>query len=80
MKVRELQKALSKLPPDMDILCWTEDEAIVPRGHLFRLLNVESVETVKGERTRDDDLVPTLKLQDSDESEVVAILNVTSDF
>jgi hypothetical protein len=80
MKVKELQQQLSKLDPDLEILCYSEDEALQDKDQVFRLLDIESVTTSEGERIRLDDGTPSLKFGKSPESEIIALLNVLSDF
>lgn len=79
MRVAELIEKLRKLDPKLEVLCYTEDEALQSEGHLFKLLDIESVEVSEGERCRVDE-VPTLKLGKGPESEKLAILAVTGDF
>jgi hypothetical protein len=80
MKVGELLDKLQNLDPKLEILCYTEDAPFLAKKHLFRLLDIESVETSDAERCRTDDRVPTLKLGLSSNSEKLAFLNVTADF
>ena len=80
MKVGELLDKLKNLDPKLEILCYTEDAPFLVKQRLFRLLDIESVETSDAERCRTDDRVPTLKLGRSQSSERLALLNVTADF
>ena len=80
MKVRELVEQLGSLDPEMEILCCSEDEAILPKGHGFRLLEINGVDVSEGERQRGDDEVPTLKLGKGDSAERIAVISVTCDF
>lgn len=80
MKVRELQQRLSKLDPELDVLCYTEDSKLVPADAHFRLLEIEDVQTTHGEQVRLDDGTPYLKLGMGPASVVLATLVVTADF
>lgn len=80
MKVQELQQQLSKLDPDLEVLCYSEDATLLGRDQAFRLLDIEAVSTTRGERVRLDDGTPYLKLGKSPESIVLATLEVTLDF
>jgi hypothetical protein len=80
MRVRELQEALSKLDPDLRVVAYTEDETMLPQGHLFRLLDIEYVDTAEGELTRGDYGVPSMRFGKSDLSCVIATLGVTGSF
>ena len=80
MKVRELIRGLSSLDPDLEVLCYTEDERFVAAGTLFRLLKVEAVDVTHGEQVRLDDGTPYLKLGKGSSSAALATLTVTADF
>jgi len=80
MLVRQVQQQLSQLDPELELLCYAEDEAQQGDGHFFRLLDIEAVSTTEGEMVRGDDRIPSLRLGKSDVSKVFAILEVTSDF
>jgi len=80
MKVRELQKHLSKIDPELDVLCYSEDTNLLPEGQLFRLLDIESINTIDSELVRLDDGTPYLKMGKGPSSVVLTILEVTSTF
>ncbi len=80
MKVKDLIKKLSSLDPGLDILCYSEDEKLLPEGHLFRLLEIESVDIAVGEKCKGSDGVGSLKLGQSALSEKHVTINVTCDF
>lgn len=80
MKVRELQQHLGKLDPELEVLCYSEDENLLAEGQLFRLLGIESITTVDGEQVRLDDGTPYLTVGKSPSSVVLAILEVTTTF
>jgi hypothetical protein len=80
MRVRELLQLLSKLNPDLEVLCYSEDEALLQDGQGFRILDIEALSIAEGERVRLDDHTPYLKLGKSSSSEELAIIEVTSDF
>jgi hypothetical protein len=40
MKVRELQEQLSKLDPELDVVCYSEDERLLVEGRGFILFDV----------------------------------------
>ncbi|MHB8066989.1 MAG: hypothetical protein ACYDIC_03705 [Desulfobaccales bacterium] len=80
MNVRELQKHLSKLDPELDVFCYSEDERLSVEGRGFILFDVSDVSTVEAERLRLDDGTPYLKFGKGPSSAVIAILEVTSDF
>ena len=80
MKVTELAARLGELDPELEIVCYTEDEDVLLRGHLFRLLDIERVDVGEGEQLRDDQGVATLKLGRRPHSQPLAFLYVTSRF
>jgi len=80
MKVKELIKALSELDPELPVVCYSEDEALLAEGHMFRLLEINHVDAIEGERMRDDNGVATLKLGKSAHSTKMASIDVTADF
>jgi hypothetical protein len=80
MKVKELIAALSKLSPELEVLCYSEDEALLAEGHGFRLLEINHVEESEGEKMRDDGGIPTLKLGKSPHSTKIAFMDVTAAF
>lgn len=65
---------------DRDVLCYTEDDELLADGQLFRLLEIDSVDVAEGERLRDNNGSPTLKLGKSSISEEIICLNVSLDF
>ena len=80
MKVGELIQQLRSMDPEADVLCSTEDEALVGDGHLFRLFEIQSVGSVQGERSKDEDGIATLALGKSEASEELAMIEITADF
>ena len=80
MKVRELIEALSAFDGELDVMCYTEAEDLVPAGHMFRLLDINGVDASDGEKRRGDDRVPTLILGRSAISTRHVFLNVTPEF
>ncbi|HEX5093748.1 MAG TPA: hypothetical protein VFV84_13760 [Burkholderiales bacterium] len=79
MKVQEVIEKLKTLDAKLEVICYTEDEALQSKGHMFRLLDIESVEVSEGERCRVNE-IPTLKFGKGPGSEKLAFINVTGDF
>lgn len=79
MKVKELVTALSKVDQNLDVLCITEDEDLLPEGQFFLLLDINGTSVSEGERCRVNE-GPYLKFGKSDNSEKIAFINVTTDF
>lgn len=71
MKVKTLLEALNKFGPDVDVLCFGEEE---------ELFEIERVEKVEAEKTRSKDGKPGLKFQRSEISQPHVILTIISDF
>lgn len=80
MKVKDLLAALGKIDPSLDVVCYTEDEALQADGHMFRLLDIDKVSVSDAEKHRDDSGTPTLKLGKSESSSLIALVQVISDF
>lgn len=80
MKVRELIEKLQELDGNLDVICSTEDENLLAKNHLFRLLEITSVNIVEGEKQRSDDGLASLKLGNSSISQKHVIIEVTGDF
>ncbi len=80
MKVRELVAKLSQLDQELDVLCYTEDNDLSPRGHMFRLLEIGSVGASEAKRQRGDAQVPSPKFGKSAHSFKLPIIEVISDF
>ena len=79
MKVRELVARLNEFDENMDVLCASEDEAVLEKGQLVRLFDVDSVEVVQVERMRDENRKPRIKIG-GDNAKGVVFISVTADF
>lgn len=79
MKVKDLAAKLSKMKPDLDVICYTEDEDIIPDGHSFRLFEIDDVVCQEAQRKLGKDERATLKLSKGPCSVPLVILEITSD-
>lgn len=79
MNVRQLQERLSKLDPESDVICLTEDSNLLAAGMGFRVLEIEEVNTTEAERMRLGDNTPYLKIGKSAISKTLATLVITGD-
>ncbi len=80
MTVGGLIAKLSRLDQDSEVLCYTEDGSLLADGHVFRLLDIESVEEFEGVRVRGEDLIRTIRLGKGPQAEKFVFLNVVSEF
>jgi len=80
MKVRELQEHLSKFDPELDILCYSEDEKVLTEKRGFILFDILAVNASEAERIRLEDGTPYLKFERGPNSVAMATLEITSDF
>jgi len=80
MKVRELQEQLSKLDPELDVVCYSEDERLLVKGRDFILFDILAVSTAEAERLRLNDGTPYLTFDTGPASAAIATLEITSDF
>lgn len=79
MKVKDLIKKLSTFDPNSDVICYSEDESLLLDGHMFRVLEIENLDSVMAEKCRVDG-IGTLKIGNSDISQNHVTLNITTDF
>jgi hypothetical protein len=80
MKVKELIAQLHTFAPDMEVFCYSEDEALLPPGHGSRLLKIEEISTEDGVKARGEDNVSYLQPGQSPDSKIYILLEVTTDF
>lgn len=80
MKVCELKEHLSKLDPEMEVLCYSEDEKLLVEKQGFILLDIFAVNTVNAEKLRLENGTPYLKFEQGPNSVKMATLEVTSYF
>lgn len=80
MKVRDLQELLSKLDPQLEVLCYSEDEKLFAEGRGFILFDVLAVSAKEAEHLRLDDQTPFLKFGGSAAATSIVIVEVTADF
>jgi hypothetical protein len=80
MKVKDLISDLELLDPELEVLCITEDESLLPPSHGARILEIQSVSATDAEKRRGDDGVPSMKFGHSGLSQRHAFIYVTSDF
>lgn len=80
MKVREIIAQLQNIDPEIDVLCYTEDKAVLSLGHGFRLFDIEEISVVDGTRIRGEDQIPTMKLGKGPNSQKHSFIEITSDF
>jgi hypothetical protein len=80
MKVKDLLQSLSQLDPELDVMCYSEASDLLLPNHLFRLLEIDGVSEIEGERLRGEDGVASLKLGKSDNATKIATIEITPDF
>ncbi len=80
MKVRELIAKLQAFEPDLDVLCYCEDEGIAPSGKGFKLFDIDEITRNDAEAMRLDDNTPYLKLGRTAASSPHVFICLTGDF
>lgn len=80
MKIRVLQEKLSKFDPELEVICYCEDEESLVDGRMFVLFDVTDTSEVKAEKTRLDDGTPYLKFHEGSAQERLVTLVITSYF
>ena len=80
MKVKDFIEELRQFDPDLDVLCYTEDDIVKVDGHEFRLFDFNAIGIVEGEKIRGKDEIPSLKLGKHANSEKHVLIDITSVF
>lgn len=80
MKVKELLAQLSRLDPELEVLCNLKDQKFITNSRHFILLDIESVVVAEGEHIRLEDDTPYMKIGKSHISQRAVFLGVTSVF
>lgn len=62
MKVKELVAQLEQQDPELEVLCFSDDEEILPVDEVFRLFKIESVTGSDTEDKEDESVSPPGKL------------------
>lgn len=80
MKVKDLLSKLSTFDPEQEVLCYCEDEGILPPKHGFRIFEINHIDLTEAEKRRCEDGIPSLKLGKTEHSAPHVLIDVTSDF
>ena len=80
MEVRELLEHLSKLDPELEVVCYSKDERLLVENRGFILFDILAVSTANAERLRLEDGTPYLKFEQGPNSAAITTLEVTADF
>ena len=80
MNVKELIKELEKQNPEDEVLGYSEEEELLAPKHGFRLLYIESVDTLEGEPVRGSDDIPSMKIGRGENAKRFVTLNVVGTF
>jgi len=79
MKVKDMLSKLRTLNPELDVLCYCEDEGHLPDKHEFRVFEINSVDLTEAEKTRGEDGVASLRLGKTESSSSHVLIEITSD-
>jgi hypothetical protein len=80
MKVSDLLTKLKLLPPNADVLCYTEDENFQDKGQMFRIFEIDDIYISEATKVRTSGGQASLKLGKSENSEPHVLISVISDF
>ena len=80
MKVKDMLSKLRGFDPEQDVLCYCDDEEILPPKHGLRLFEINDVALTEAEKTRCEDGIPSLKLGKTEGSAPHVLINITLDF
>lgn len=70
--------ALSKVDGNLEVYCYTEDEAIAASGDPYQIFDVMNVDTAAVKQFRDEKGRPRMRFET--DGHTVALVNVTGDF
>ena len=71
---------LQDMDPDIDVLCCSEDDSMLPPNQGFRLFDIVGTDVMEGEKRRGEDQIVSLKLGPGPNSTKLAFIVITSDF
>ena len=80
MKAKDLLSKLSSFDPEIDVLCFCEDDQFATDNHIFRIFEITGIEKVDAEKIRGVDQFPSLRLGKTGNSTPHALLEITLDF
>lgn len=80
MKIRELQERLSGLDPELEVVCYSEDEKLLAEGRGLLVLEIVDIGRADAEQLRLEDDTPYLRFGKGPGSAAVATIELTSDF
>jgi len=80
MKAKDLITQLNALNPELDVVCYCEDQKIVPPKRGFRLFEITGVNSRDVEKTRGTDGIHSLILGKTPFSSPHVFINITVDF
>ena len=80
MKVKELKAQLEKIDPNLDVICYAEEDEDSDGSIVTRIFEIDDVTASEAERSRDKDGVPQLTFGSTDRSTKIAFINLLSDF
>lgn len=74
MKVRDLLEQLNRLDPDLEVVCYSEDEAAFQKKQLF--FSADKISTVNAEISRNEEGLPLISFRGNSP---VALLEMIAD-
>lgn len=80
MKVRDLVATLGKLDQNLEVYGYTEDEALATRDRPFHIFFVDSIDVSIAKLFRDKNRAPAIRFGDGENSQKIALINLTTDF
>ena len=80
MTVGELIAALQKLDPSLQVMGYSEDEALAQGRSIFRVFDISFVEVNRAKTWRGEDGTPMIRFENEDGARPIAFLDMTIDF
>lgn len=76
MKVKDLIEQLNKLNPDLEVVCYSEDNAAIQKNQLF--FTIDNIAAVKADISRNDNGLPLIRFH-GDGHELVLLEMIADD-
>lgn len=78
MKVKELIQRLQELDQDIEVLCYSEDDDVLPQNHGFRIFEIIGIDERKAEKIKGKDGIPSLMFS-SPNIKPIAFIDIAAD-
>lgn len=80
MKVKDLMARLGQLSPELDVVVYSEDSTLLNEGQLYRVLDINDIDTGRAVKDRGPMREPVLRFEQSPAAVEIAFIHVVADF